>query len=219
MSLLGRSPIAWYSARGRSVAALARQQYALLMPPGGPAIAAAIREQLEHPRRATSSNVTARLEWQRERTGDYCLFWIHEGICDPVDWDQDYSNLLSAASAWMDSKVERTLSARERRWRFDPATDRQVESLARWGIFPGVEWLRARERETGLRLSGGLASDLLGYKIALTVYAQAGFALLSAPGETAENMEARFRRLLREQSRTHQMADYPTRRHEGKDNG
>ncbi len=212
VSLLGRSPIAWYSARGRSVATLARQQYALLMPPGGPSLATTIQDRLEQQRRSKAIDAVARLEWQRGRANDFCLFWVHNGKCEPVDWDRDYNTLLSVASAWMEDKVERTLSARERRWRFAPATDRQVASMARWGIIPNVEWLRAREREVGLRLSGGMASDLLSYKIALSVYVSSGFSLgvPPAPGEAEESAEPRFRRLLREQSHPRQGVEHQT---------
>jgi superfamily II DNA or RNA helicase len=198
VSLLGRSPTAWYSARGRSVAALNRQQYALLMPPGGSAVTAAIKSQLEK-RPPSDAKWKARLQWQQEHTDDFCLFWIKDGICEPVDWDRDYNTLLSVASTWMESKVERSLSARERRWRHAQASDRQADSLARWGVIPSVEWLHAREREVGIRFLSGTASDLLSYKIALSAYSIAGFVLPPTTERNGENAESRFRRLLREQ--------------------
>jgi superfamily II DNA or RNA helicase len=197
VSLLGHSPTAWYSARGRSVAVLNRQQYALLVPPGGSTVAASLKSQLEK-RPPADAQWKARLQWQQEHTDDYCLFWIHDGICEPVDWDRDYNTLLSVASTWMESKVERSLSARERRWRYAQASDRQVDSLARWGVIPSVEWLHSREREVGIRLLSGTASDLLSYKIALSAYSIAGF-VLPPTTEQSENAESRFRRLLREQ--------------------
>ena len=198
VDLLGRSPIAWYSVRGRSVATLARQHYALLMPPGSSALAQAIKERLvrESP---NGSEKRARLEWQQEHINDFCLFWIHDGMCEPLEWDHDYNTLLSITSTWMEGKVERTLSDRQRRWRYVLASDRQAESLARWGVVPSVEWLRAREREVGVQLLGGTASDLLSYKIALSVYSAAGFLLAPATERSDESAESRFRRLLREQ--------------------
>ena len=51
------------------------------------------------------------------------------------------------------------LSDRQRGWRYTPASDRQAESLVRWGVVPSIEWLRAREREVGVQLPGGAASD------------------------------------------------------------
>jgi len=198
VSLLGRSPTAWYSVRGRSVATLNRQQYALLMPPGGSRVATAIKVQLER-KSLADAKWKARLEWQQEHTDDFCLFWIKDGICEPVDWDRDYNILLSVASTWMESKVERSLSARERRWRYAQASDRQADSLARWGVAPSVEWLHAREREVGIRLLSGTASDLLSYKIALSAYSIAGFVLPPTTEQNGESAESRFRRLLREQ--------------------
>lgn len=198
VDLLGRSPIAWYSARGRSVATLARQHYVLLMPPGGPALARALQERFSRTA-PDAPEKRARWLWQQEHINDFCLFWIHDGACEPVDWDHDYNTLLSITSTWMEGKVERTLSDRERWWRYTPASDRQAESLARWGVVPGVEWLRAREREVGVQLLGGTASDLLSYKIALSVYSAAGFVLAQATERTDESAESRFRRLLRDQ--------------------
>ena len=198
MDLLGRSPTAWYSVRGRSVSILSEQQYALLMPPGGAALAAVIKQRLGKESPANTER-TARLEWQREHADDFCLFFVHDGKCEPVDWDRDYNTLLSVASTWMEDKADKTLAARERSWRFAPASDRQVESLARWGIVPSVEWLRAREREVGLRLLGGTASNLLSYKIALSTYTASGFALPSVTEQNDESAESRFRRLLRGQ--------------------
>jgi len=198
VDLLGRSPIAWYSARGRSVASLTRQHYALLMPPGGPVLARALQERLARVA-PDAPEIRARWLWQQEHINDFCLFWIHDGACEPVDWDHDYNTLLSITSTWMEGKVERTLSDRERRWRHAPASDRQAESLARWGVVPGVEWLRAREREVGVQLLGGTASDLLSYKIALSVYSASGFVLVPAAERSGESAESRFRRLLREQ--------------------
>lgn len=199
VSLLGRSPTAWYSAHGRSVASLARQQYALLMPPGGAAMAKAIQGQMRSARLA-SPDVTARLEWQKEHADDFCLYWVHDGTCEPVDWDHDYATLLSVASTWMEDKMDRSLAFRDRRWRSAPASERQVSSLARWGAIPDVEWLRAREREVGLRLTGGTASNLLSYQAALSMYTASGFVLPPAPEHGPESAESRFRRLLREQS-------------------
>ncbi len=198
VDLLGRSPTAWYSVRGRSVTILSKQQYALLMPPGGATLTAAIQQRLEKEPLANAER-RARLEWQREHADDFCLFFVHDGQCEPVDWDRDYNTLLSVASAWMEDKVDKTLAARERSWRFALASDRQVESLARWGIVPSVEWLRACEREVGLRLLGGTASNLLSYKIALSTYTASGFALPPTPEQNDESAESRFRRLLRGQ--------------------
>jgi hypothetical protein len=176
---------------------LNRQQYALLVPPGGSAVAASLKSQLEK-RPPADAQWKARLQWQLEHTDDFCLFWVNDGICEPVDWDRDYNTLLSVASTWMESKVERSLSARERRWRYAQASDRQVDGLARWGVIPSVEWLHSREREVGIRLLSGTASDLLSYKIALSAYSIAGF-VLPPTTEQSENAESRFRRLLREQ--------------------
>jgi superfamily II DNA or RNA helicase len=198
VDLLGRSPIAWYSIRGRSVASLAKQHYALLMPPGGPALARALQERLAKEASDTPEK-RAKLEWQQEHINDFCLFSIHDGVCEPVDWDHDYTTLLSVTSTWMESKAERTLSDRQRGWRYTPASDRQAESLVRWGVVPSIEWLRAREREVGVQLPGGAASDLLSYKIALSVYSAAGFLLAPATERSDESAESRFRRLLREQ--------------------
>ncbi len=216
VNLLGRSPTAWYSVRGCSVATLAKRQYVLLMPPGGPAMATAIKERLDHTRQPESAEIATSLEWQQNHTDDFCLYWVHDGTCEPVDWDHDYNALLAVASSWMESKVEKSLSARERRWRHAPASDRQVDSLARWGAVPSVEWLRAREREVGLRLSGGTASDLLSYKIALDSYSSSGFVTPLVPERGSEssvgyglcrpsrdNAESRFRRLLRDAKRAH----------------
>ena len=49
-------------------------------------------------------------------------------------------------------------------------------------------------------LLGGTASDLLSYKIALSVYSTAGFVVATATQRSDENAESRFRRLLREQT-------------------
>jgi hypothetical protein len=209
--LLGRSPIAWYSIRGRSVASLAKQHYALLMPPGGPALTCALQERLAKEASNTPEK-RAKLEWQQEHINDFCLFSIHDGVCEPVDWDHNYTTLLSVASTWMESKAERTLSDRQRGWRYTPASDRQADSLARWGVVPSVEWLRAREREVGVPLLGGTASDLLSYKIALSVYSAAGFVLAPATERNDESAESRFRRLLRDQKGhrdTHASSNYP----------
>jgi len=198
VSLLGRSPTAWYSAHGRSVVSLARRQYALLMPPGGVVMMKAIQEQMKRVR-STLPDAAARLEWQKEHADDFCLYWIHDGTCDPVDWDHDYVTILSVASTWMEDKMDRSLAFRDRKWRSAPASERQVNSLARWGAIPSVEWLRAREREIGRPLTGGTASNLLSYQVALSVYAASGFVLPPVPEHGPESAESRFRRLLRGQ--------------------
>jgi len=193
------SPVAWYSFQGRSVAALAHQQYALLMPPAGRAVTS--MTPTPSPRTALAdARMQARLEWQRQHAEDFTLYWIHDGTCEPVDWDRDYDALLSIASTWMEDKTEPALSARERRWRYTEATERQIDSLARRGVIPNGEWLRVREREVGVRLLGGTASNLLSYRIALAAYAAAGFTLPPAARASEESAEARFRRLLREQA-------------------
>ena len=74
------------------------------------------------------------------------------------------------------------------------------QELSPRSVAPSVEWLRAREREVGVRLLGGTASNLLSYRIALAAYAAAGFALPPAAQASEESAEARFRRLLREQA-------------------
>jgi hypothetical protein len=80
VDLLGRSPIAWYSVRGRSVATLARQHCALLMPPGGPALARVIQERLakESPKweiRLTTGFIFLTVVFARITNPAYGAFW------------------------------------------------------------------------------------------------------------------------------------------------
>jgi len=99
----------------------------------------------------------------------------------------------------MEGKVEQSLSARDRKWRYTQASDHQVDSLAWWSVVPSVEWLHDREREVGIRLLSGTASDLLSYRIALSAYSVTGFVLPPTTEQGVEGAEFQFRRLLREQ--------------------
>ena len=199
VDLLRQTRLAWYTSHGRSVMQL-KTGYALLMPPGGASARAQIEQLLTRGRAGEQTGARNEcLEWQLAHLDDYVLYHVTETKTSQVDWDRDYSLLVSVASTWAESLKSNSFSLRESIWRPSPATSRQIHRLVNDGTLDSDAWLEAQERQAGARLSIGLASSLISYRNAMHNFKKGGFAWPPYPAQSSEEKAVAFRRLLLEQ--------------------